>query len=288
MLCCTRAAARCCPGYAARSPRSPRCAEMRYYVATSAPRAVCEGSGHDMAAQYPVLRLRPGREFAAITGHPWLFSGAFVEMAQEIDAGAVVDVISSKGEWVARGHLNPKNSLAFRTLTRDQGEEIDEGFYVRRLTRAQRLRALLPADLNAYRLIHAEADYLPGLIVDRYDRWLVAQFHTAGVEQQREAIIAALRRVVAPEGILVRDDIRVREREGLTASGASVASGTVPETIEIREHGVRYLVDPRGGQKTGFFLDQREKRAALGELARARSTFLNCYSYTGAFALAAL
>src|SRR5215831_1976433 len=110
-----------------------------------------------MAADYPVLRLRPGREFAAVIGHPWLFSGAFAEIPQSTDAGAVVDVISSNGDWVARGHLNPKNSLAFRTLTLDPMEEIDEAFYSRRLTRAQRLRALLPADLTAYRLVHAEA-----------------------------------------------------------------------------------------------------------------------------------
>ena len=241
-----------------------------------------------MAAEHPVLQLRPGREFTAVTGHPWLFSGAFAALPQHGEAGAVADVISSNGEWVARGHLNPKNSLAFRVLTLDPQEEIDEEFYILRLTRAQRLRTLLPAELNAYRLVHAEADYLPGLIVDRYDRWLVAQLHTAGVERQRHVIMAALRRVVAPEGILVRDDIRAREREGLAASGASLAHGTVPETIEILEHGVRYLVDPRGGQKTGFFLDQREKRAALGDLARTAGTFLNCYSYTGAFALAAL
>src|SRR5262245_24698397 len=211
-----------------------------------------EGSGHDMAAEYPVLRLRPGREFAAVTGHPWLFSGAFTETPPAaIEVGSVVDVVSSKGEWVARGHLNPKNSLAFRVLTLDHEEEIDEAFYVRRLTRAQELRALLPADLDAYRLVHAEADYLPGLIVDRYDRWRVAQLHTAGVERHRELIVAALRRVSAPEGILVRDDVRVREREGLEVGGARVAYGALPETIEIRESGVRYLVNPRGGQKTG-------------------------------------
>src|SRR5262249_46999355 len=174
-----------------------------------------EGSRHDMAADYPVLQMRPGREFAAGTCHPWLFSRAFAEMPQGIDAGTVADVPSSTGEWVARGHLNPKNSLAFRALTLDPKEDIDEEFYIRRLARAQRLRALLPANLNAYRLVHAEADYLPGLIVDRYDRWLVAQFHTAGVEQQREAIIAALRRGGAPGGVLVRDHTHVRERAGL-------------------------------------------------------------------------
>jgi 23S rRNA (cytosine1962-C5)-methyltransferase len=240
---------------------------------------------------YPVLRLRPGREFAAQTGHPWLFSGAFEKLPDDLPPGSVADVTTNSGEWVARGHLNAKNGLAFRVLTREAADAIDEDFYLQRIQRALRLRALLPAEVNAYRVVNAEADFLPGLIVDRFDRWLVAQFHTAGVERQREMIVAALRRALEPEGlagILARDDIRVREREGLAAGGASVAWGEVPETIEIREHGVRYLVDPWAGQKTGFFLDQRDKRRLVGELARSATTLLNCFSYTGGFALAAL
>lgn len=239
-------------------------------------------------AVYPVLRLRSGREYSAITGHPWLFSGAFAELPQDLAAGAVADVVSHRGDWVARGYLNPKNSLALRVLTLDRSEAIDEDFYARRIAAAARLRALLPDTVNAYRLVNAEADYLPGLIVDRFDRWLVVQFHTAGVEAHRGLILGALRRIVGPEGIVARDDVRVREREGLPVGPASLAFGDVPEIIEITELGVRFLVDPWGGQKTGFFLDQRDKRAALAELARGARTLLNCYSYTGGFALAAL
>lgn len=243
------------------------------------------------ATPYPVLQLRSGREFTVLNGHPWVFSGAFRDLAHDghdIPPGDVVDLISSRGEWVARGHLNARNSLAFRLLTLDRDELIDEEFYVRRIERALRLRSLLPGDVTAYRLIHAEADHLPGLIVDRFDRWLVCQFHTAGVERQRATIIAALQRVVAPEGILARDDIRVREREGLAAGGATVEAGDVPDTAEIAEHGVRYLVDPRHGQKTGFFLDQRDKRATIGQLATHAHTLLNTFSYSGGFSLAAL
>ena len=240
---------------------------------------------------YPVLHLRSGREFSVLNGHPWVFSGAFRDLARDghdITPGAVVDLVSSRGDWVARGHLNARNSLAFRLLTLDRDEVIDEAFYIRRIERALRLRALLPPDVTAYRLIHAEADYLPGLIVDRFDRWLVCQFHTAGVELQRPTIIAALQHVLAPEGILARDDIRVREREGLAAGAAVVETGAVPETVEIKEYWVRYLIDPWHGQKTGFFLDQRDKRAAIGQLAPHARTLLNTFSYSGGFALAAL
>jgi len=241
-----------------------------------------------MDADYPTLHLRQGREFSLNTGHPWVFSGAFRELPADLQAGTVVDVVDSKGAWTARGYLNARNSLAFRALTLDARETLDGDFFVRRVEQAMQLRRLLPADVNAYRLIHAEADFLPGLIVDRFDRWLVAQFHIAGAERHREQILDALERVTAPAGILVRDDIRVREREGLAAEGVSVARGEVPETIEIQEHGVRFLVDPWHGQKTGFFLDQREKRAFFAAMAPHFATLLNCFAYTGGFALAAL
>ena len=241
-----------------------------------------------MAGEYPIFQLNPGRDYAVLQGHPWLFSGAFQRLPPGIPPGAVVDVESADGAWLARGHLNARNSLAFRVLTRDEHEAIDEAFYRRRIARALDLRRLLPPDVTGFRVIHAEADGLPGLVVDRYDRWLVAQCSTAGVEHQREVILAALAATLQPDGILVRDDIRVREREGLAVGPAVVASGEVPARIEIREGPVRYLVDPHGGQKTGFFLDQREKRARVAEWCAGATSLLNGFSYTGGFALAAL
>jgi 23S rRNA (cytosine1962-C5)-methyltransferase len=237
---------------------------------------------------YSQLRLHSGRDYTLRHGHPWVFSGAFRSIPRDIPPGAVVDVLDVEGNWLARGHLNPANSLAFRALTRDEREEIDVAFYARRFGRAAALRALLPGDVTAYRLVHAEADGLPGLILDRYDRWLVAQFHTAGVERDREKIIQALAQAIQPEGILARDDVNARGREGLAVGGAVVVHGNVPETIEIREGAVRYLVDPYHGQKTGFFLDQREKRARIAELAPHAMSLLNCFSYSGGFALSGL
>lgn len=241
-----------------------------------------------MEAGDPVLRLRSGREYSLLNGHPWVFSGAFRELPASAVPGVIVDVENSRGEWVARGYLNAANSLAFRALTLNRDDAIDHAFYLRRTREARALRQLLPADVTGYRLIHAEADFLPGLIVDRFDRWLVAQFHIAGVERHREVILDALREAIEPEGILVRDDIRVREREGLPVGAATLARGQVPEIIEIREGAVRYLVDPWRGQKTGFFLDQRDKRAAVAALAPRAESLLNCFAYSGGFALAAL
>jgi 23S rRNA (cytosine1962-C5)-methyltransferase len=237
---------------------------------------------------YPQLRLHPGRDYTLRHGHPWVFSGAFRTLPRDIPPGAVVDVRDAEDAWLARGHLNSANSLAFRALSWDEGEEIDGSFYVRRFARAAALRALLPANVTAYRLVHAEADGLPGLIVDRYDRWLVAQFHTAGAERDRPVILEALVSAIQPEGILARDDVAARSREGQAVGGAAVVSGAVPETIEIREGAARYLVDPSRGQKTGFFLDQREKRARIAELAPHATSLLNCFSYSGGFALAGL
>jgi 23S rRNA (cytosine1962-C5)-methyltransferase len=237
---------------------------------------------------YPRVQLLPGRDYTVRHGHPWIFSGAFRDLPPDLPPGVVADVLDSSGAFVARGYLNVRNSLAFRLLTRDPDELIDEAFYRRRIERAAALRRLLPDDVTAYRLIHAEGDGLPGLIVDRYAASLVAQFHIAGVERDREQILAALVAVAQPTGIVTRDEIRIRGREALSIGAATVAYGEVPELIEIREGAVRYLVDARAGQKTGFFLDQREKRRRIGDLSHAFASLLNCFSYTGGFALAGL
>lgn len=238
---------------------------------------------------YPHVRLKPGRERPLLSGHPWVFSGALQAIPQDIEPGSVVDLYTAGGEFSARGYLHPRNSLAFRLLTTDPAEVIDDAFFDRRVRDALALRASLAArQTNAYRLVHAEGDLLPGLIVDRFDGWLVVQIHTAGMERQRERVLAALLRVVEPTGILLRNDIGARGREGLEVGKAEVAWGMVPETVPVLEGGISYLIDPFRGQKTGFFLDQRDKRARMRELAPQARTLLNLFSYSGGFALAGL
>ncbi|HEY7983887.1 MAG TPA: class I SAM-dependent rRNA methyltransferase [Ktedonobacterales bacterium] len=238
---------------------------------------------------YPVIRLKPGRDRPLLLGHPWVFSGALQEVPAGITPGAVVDLHSARGEFVARAYINPGNSLAARVLTDDPAEVVDDAFFATRIRQAADLRASLErGGTNAWRVVHAEGDRLPGLIVDRYDRWLVAQIHTAGIERQRAPILAALAGVLAPEGILLRNDLGVRAREGLAVGGVEVAHGSVPAEIVITEGGIRYCVDPHHGQKTGFFLDQRDKRARIHAHAAGARTLLNLFAYSGGFALAGL
>jgi 23S rRNA (cytosine1962-C5)-methyltransferase len=238
---------------------------------------------------YPTVHLKPGRERPILAGHPWVFSGALQAIPDGLPPGEVVDLLTARGDFAARAYLNPRNSLAGRVLTLEVDEAIDAAFFEARIRAAAELRAPLASQrTNAYRLVHAEGDFLPGLIVDRYDRWLVVQIHTAGMERQREPVMAALRRVIEPEGILLRNDMGVRGRERLPVGGADLAWGAVPERLTIEEAGIRFLVDPYHGQKTGFFLDQRDKRARIRELAPQARTLLNGFSYSGAFALAGL
>jgi 23S rRNA (cytosine1962-C5)-methyltransferase len=167
-------------------------------------------------------------------------------------------------------------------LDRDPEASVDAAWWRQRLERALRRRASLPSVANAYRLVHGEGDGLPSLVVDRYDRWLVVQIMSAGLERFRAEITGALLDLTEAAGILARNDAPLRSKEGLTRETVLLA-GDVPEELEVEEHGVRYLAAPWRGQKTGAFLDQRENRALVGEVARGRA--LDCFSYHGSFAL---
>jgi len=167
-------------------------------------------------------------------------------------------------------------------LDRDPDARIDGEWWRRMIATAAARRLVLGASASAYRVVHGEADGLPSLICDRYDRWLVVQLMSAGLESARHEIVRALLDVTAAEGILARNDASVRSREGLSREVA-LLHGDVPRQIEVVEHGVRYLADPWTGQKTGAFLDQRENRVMIGDLARGRA--LDCFSYHGSFAL---
>ncbi len=234
---------------------------------------------------YPTASLKPHREESLQNGHLWIFSGALQQPPRWIGPGGLVDVKSSTGEFVARGYYNPRTDIAIRILTRDVDEAIDYDFMRRRLHSAAMLRQVFdPEQTNAYRLVNAEGDGLPGLIVDRYAEILVAQIHTLGMEQLRSLVIEALMDETGARGLLVRNDSQSRRREGLELEDAQVAAGVVPTQVAIRENGVLFLVDPWEGQKTGFFLDQRDKRASLRKYSRGKRV-LNCFSYSGGFSV---
>jgi 23S rRNA (cytosine1962-C5)-methyltransferase len=235
--------------------------------------------------RYPTASLKPYREEQITKGHLWIFSGALQQQPYWIEAGGLADVKSARGQFVARGYYNPRTDIAIRILTYDKEEAIDINFFRRHVRQAlERRQTLHGALTTAYRLINAEGDNLPGLIVDRYADILVMQIHTLGMERLRPLVIEALLQEIETQGILVRNDVLARRREGLELEEPEVVAGEVPAYVTIRENGVCFLVDVWRGQKTGFFLDQRDKREALRKYAPGKRV-LNCFSYTGGFSV---
>jgi 23S rRNA (cytosine1962-C5)-methyltransferase len=214
------------------------------------------------------------------SGHPWIYRSD-VSRRPSAEAGAV-PVRDPRGRALGWALWSPLSEISLRLLDRDAGARIDGEWWHRRLAHAIERRAGLAGETNAYRLVHGEGDGCPSLICDRYDRWLVVQILSAGLERFRDEVLEALSTLVAPVGVLARNDVPVREREGLSREVLLLA-GDVPREIAVDEHGVRYLAAPWDGQKTGAFLDQRENRARVAQLARGRA--LDCFSYHGSFAL---
>jgi 23S rRNA (cytosine1962-C5)-methyltransferase len=228
------------------------------------------------------VKLKAVREKSLRHRHPWVYSGAIERVAGVTAPGEIVDVVDSRGNFLARGYCNPESKISVRVLAWDD-TRIDAAFWRGRVHASVRRRdALLAAGATtACRLVHAEADFLPGLIVDRYGDILVVQFLTAGVERVRDVILDALMEAAKPAGIFERSDTSSRVREGLAAA-SGVVRGEVPDTVEILENAIRFQVSVETGQKTGFYLDQRDNRAAVAEFAKGR-TVLDAFCHTGAF-----
>jgi 23S rRNA (cytosine1962-C5)-methyltransferase len=234
----------------------------------------------------PQLIIAAGREKSLFRRHPWIFSGAVASVKGRPKSGQTIDVVSQNGNWLARAAFSPKSQIQGRVWTFDAAEQIDAGFFLNRIAASAARRAGLEPQSNGMRLVHSESDGLPGLILDRYAGVLVFQLLTAGAEFWREAIIDALRTLYPDDAILERSDVDVRAKEGL-AERVETIHGEIPELVEIQENGVKILVDVRKGHKTGFYLDQRDSRLAVGKAAQGAEV-LNCFSYTGGFGLAAL
>ena len=211
-------------------------------------------------------------------GHPWIYRS---DVAAAPEAAGLVSVYDPRDKFVGQAVFSPRSEIQLRLLERTE-RTIDAIWWRERLTSCLARRAGI--DASAYRVVHAEGDGIPSLIVDRYDRWVVAQLLSAGLETMRGDIVTAIADVLAPEGILLRHDNSTRQREGLS-SGVELAMGDVPQSLDVREGAVHYLAAPWTGQKTGAFLDQRQNRMLLSAEARTGGRGLDCFAYHGSFAL---
>ena len=235
------------------------------------------------------LALKRGREKSLKRRHPWIFSGAVEKVNGKPGPGDTVEVRDSGGKALARAAYSPKSQIRARVWTFDPAEEVDAVFFRNRIEKALALREALPAakHANALRLVNGESDGLPGLVVDRYADVLVAQFLAAGVERWRDAILDLLVEISGCTAVFERSDAEVRKLEGLEPRVGFARGNRNASRCPIIEYGLNFRVDVEQGQKTGFFLDQRENRQRVRALAAGREV-LDGFSYTGGFSIAAL
>jgi 23S rRNA (cytosine1962-C5)-methyltransferase len=213
-----------------------------------------------------------------VRGHPWIYRS---DVVQSPSAAGIARVFDPRGRFLGQALSSPRSEITLRLLDRSE-TAIDRAWWRERLRLAAARREGI--DANAWRVVHAEGDGLPSLIVDRYDRWIVVQLLSAGLESVREDVLGALREELAPDGMLLRNDVAVRRLEGLPENVEPVF-GDIPRQVEVREGTVRYLADPWTGQKTGAFLDQRPNRILAGTLVPEGGEALDCFAYHGSFAL---
>ncbi|HEY3312728.1 MAG TPA: class I SAM-dependent methyltransferase [Anaerolineales bacterium] len=236
------------------------------------------------------LILKPEREKSLLRRHPWVFSGAVDKVLGEPEPGETVDVLDARRHFLARAAYSPVSQIRARVWTFDENEQVDADFFNRKIDSALNLRVTLnagssPDPGNAVRLIHAESDHLPGLIVDRYNDVLVMQSLTAGSEFWRETLADLLWEKTGIKDIYERSDVDVRELEGLPVRTGSLRGNPVNQVTILEDH-LQFIVNIARGHKTGFYLDQRDNRRRIGELASGRDV-LNCFCYTGGFSLQA-
>ena len=244
---------------------------------------------------YPIYTVTPKAENAIVKGHPWVYDAEILNTEGESTNGGLVDVVSKKGRYLGTGFLSQQSKIRVRLISRNANDRFDEAFWRRKLQWAwdYRKSVMDPADLDACRVIFGEADAFPGLTVDKFHDLLSVQVLSVGMENLQDLLLPALVDILRQDGqpirgVFLRNDVALRAKEGLSqGKGWYPLSGeAVPDSpvVEIVENGVKYLVNVENGQKTGFFLDQKYNRRAVGRLA-AGKTVLDCFTHTGSFAL---
>jgi len=234
------------------------------------------------------LLLKNGREKSVLLHHPWIFSSAIQEITGCVTSGDVVRVVSGDGKPLGLAAYSEKSQIQGRILTWNTDEAIDKDFYKNRIINSIKKRDFVRnSDCNAYRLVFSESDGLPGLIIDQYDKTIVIQLLTAGMDRERDLICRIIAELFPGFSVFERSDSDIRELEGLSSRVGLIKGATIPDEIWIHENGIQYKVDIASGQKTGFYLDQRENRNKLFQYAQGKKV-LNCFSYTGGFTLNAI
>lgn len=236
-----------------------------------------------------IVVVKPERVKKLQNQYPWLYADEIAEIRGDAHAGELVEIRDARGDFIARAFFSPTSHIAARIITYDASEKINRAFFERRFEQALARRVHAIVNTNALRLVHGEADQLPGLVVDRFADTLVVQFRNAGVENFRKEILQALKKIFPAQGAYERSDTQARREEGLELR-VGVLYGDVPNEISIFEDDVEFFVNPLAGQKTGFYLDQRDNRRLLrtmvmGSDAAQPSRVLDVFSYTGAFSL---
>ncbi|HZQ09603.1 MAG TPA: class I SAM-dependent methyltransferase [Anaerolineae bacterium] len=232
----------------------------------------------------PTLILKRGKEKPLLQHHPWVFSGAIARVENASD-GDTVEVYDAAGQWLARAAYNSRSQISARVWTFEQNEWIDRAFFHRRIERAANFRRFLFGDSQTIscRLVNAESDDLPGIVIDRYNDFLIVQFLTLGSELHKEEIVDELEELFTPRGIYERSDVDVRKREGLSETTGVLHGEEPPDCIQIQENRLGFLVDVKRGHKTGFYFDQRINR--LRAAPYLHGAVLNAFAYTGAFGI---
>jgi 23S rRNA (cytosine1962-C5)-methyltransferase len=229
-----------------------------------------------------VITLKKNQDKRVQAGHPWVFSNEIEDLSEPAEIGEEVSVRTAQHRLIGRGFYHPHSLIAVRIISRDD-EAIDQAFFARRLKKAWALRQELYPQHGAYRVFFGESDGISGLVVDKYDKVLAVQVFSAGIERRQELVKAALMEVFSPDTVVARNDFSARAQEGLE-QGKAIWHGQIPAPFSIEQDALRFTVDAWNGQKTGFFFDQRDNRAALQPYVRDKKV-LDCFSYSGAFAL---
>lgn len=229
------------------------------------------------------VQLAPGRQHRIAAGHPWVYQTEITAIRGNPAPGDTVEVVDSRGVFLGRGYINPRSVIRVRLMTRDRTETVDASLLHRRIERAWQYRRRILADTGCCRVVFGEADFLPGLIVDKFGDILVIQTLTLGIDQWKSVIVEALQELLQPAGIYERNDVPVRDLEGLPQQTGYLA-GEFATRFTVQENGLALAVDVAGGQKTGHFLDQRENRYAVRRFAPG-ARVMDCFCHTGGFAL---